>query len=114
MTTETDTDDQLLTVCEAAAILRISRNGAYTLSRQWRANGGRVGLPCIEIGRSIRVPRSAILQLLKSATAHNDNDDGRVAWDPGHLRAFRSPGLSLSSWVHSAYIEPFSKTTIIK
>jgi len=79
MTTETDViDDQFLTIGEAAAILRISRNAAYTLSRQWRATGGRVGLPCVEIGRSVRVPRSAIRQLLESAKVHDDHD-GRVA-----------------------------------
>ena len=57
MTTETPIDDEVLTIDEAAAILRISRNAAYTLSRKWRATGGRVGLPCIEIGRSVRVRR---------------------------------------------------------
>ncbi len=79
MTTETDViDDQFLTIGEAAAILRISRNAAYNLSRQWRATGGRVGLPCVEIGRSVRVPQSAILHLLESAKVHDDHD-GRVA-----------------------------------
>jgi predicted DNA-binding transcriptional regulator AlpA len=74
MTTETPMDDEVLTIDEAAAILRISRNAAYTLSRKWRATGGRVGLPCIEIGRSVRVPRSAIRQLLQSATTHDPDD----------------------------------------
>ena len=74
MTTESPIDDEVLTIDEAAAILRISRNAAYTLSRRWRATGGRVGLPCIQVGRSVRVPRSAIRELLQSATAH-DHDD---------------------------------------
>jgi len=79
MSTDTDTiDDQFLTIGEAAAILRISRNAAYTLSRQWRATGGRVGLPCVEIGRSVRVPRSAIRQLLESANVH-EGRNGHVA-----------------------------------
>lgn len=34
MTTETPSDDEVLTIEEAAAILRISRNAAYTLSRR--------------------------------------------------------------------------------
>ncbi len=74
MTTETPIDDEVLTIDEAAAILRISRNAAYMLSRKWRATGGRVGLPCIEIGRSVRVPRSAIRQLLQSATTSDPDD----------------------------------------
>jgi transposase len=74
MTTETPIDDEVLTIDEAAAILRISRNAAYTLSRRWRATGGRVGLPCIQVGRSVRVPRSAIRELLQSATTHEPDD----------------------------------------
>ena len=74
MTTESPIDDEVLTIDEAAAILRISRNAAYTLSRRWRATGGRVGLPCIQVGRSVRVPRSAIRELLQSATTHEPDD----------------------------------------
>jgi len=60
-------DSEVLTVEEAAAVLRISRNAAYALTRQWRATGGQVGLPCVELGRCIRVPRSALSELLKPA-----------------------------------------------
>lgn len=74
MTTKSPIDDEVLTIDEAAAILRISRNAAYTLSRRWRATGGRVGLPCIQVGRSVRVPRSAIRELLQSATTHEPDD----------------------------------------
>ncbi len=62
--TEIDTSSEVLTVEEAAAILRISRNAAYAAARQWRATGGKTGLPCIEIGRSLRVPRSELDRLL--------------------------------------------------
>ena len=57
-------DTEVLTIDEAATMLRISRNAAYALAREWRATGGRSGLPCIELGRSLRVPRRALLQLL--------------------------------------------------
>ena len=63
-TTETDTSTEVLTIDEAAAILRISRNAAYAAARQWRATGGEHGLPCIEIGRTLRVPSAALQQLL--------------------------------------------------
>jgi hypothetical protein len=63
-TTETDTAAEVLTIDEAAAILRISRNAAYAAARQWRATGGKAGLPCIEIGRTLRVPRTELDRLL--------------------------------------------------
>lgn len=62
--TETETSTEVLTVDEAAAILRISRNAAYAAARQWRTTGGKAGLPCIEIGRSLRVPRADLDRLL--------------------------------------------------
>ena len=60
------TDNEVLTVEEAAAVLRISRNVAYALAREWRETDGASGLPCLELGRSLRVPRSALDQLLAS------------------------------------------------
>ena len=77
---ETHNSTEVLTIEEAAAILRISRNAAYTLARQWRATGGRVGLPCLELGRSLRVPRAAIRQMLEGVTSSTaDAADDRVA-----------------------------------
>lgn len=61
------TDTEVLTVEEAANILRISRNAAYALAREWRANGGKSGLPCFEVGRCIRVPRAALDQMIGAA-----------------------------------------------
>lgn len=58
------THREVLTIEEAAAILRISRNAAYAAARQWRATGGSAGIPCIEIGRTLRVPRSGLDRLL--------------------------------------------------
>ncbi len=68
MQTTDASESEVLTVEEAATILRISRNAAYALTREWRATGGRSGLPCIALGRSLRVPRSALLQLLHEST----------------------------------------------
>ena len=55
---------EVLTIDETAAVLRISRNAAYAAARQWRATGGEHGLPCIEIGRTLRVPRADLDRLL--------------------------------------------------
>lgn len=63
-TTETDAPAEVLTIDEAATILRISRNAAYAAAREWRATGGETGLPCIEIGRTLRVPRADLDRLL--------------------------------------------------
>jgi excisionase family DNA binding protein len=54
---------EFLTVEEAAALLRIGRTSAYALAREWRETGGRKGLPVIELGRQLRVPRAALEEL---------------------------------------------------
>lgn len=63
-TTETDAPAEVLTIDEAATILRISRNAAYAAAREWRATDGKTGIPCIEIGRTLRVPRAELERLL--------------------------------------------------
>jgi hypothetical protein len=55
---------EVLTIDETAAVLRISRNAAYAAAREWRATGGKTGIPCIEIGRTLRVPRAELERLL--------------------------------------------------
>lgn len=55
---------EVLTVEEAAKILRIGRGAAYDLARRWRVTNGREGLPVVSFGRSLRVPRAALLSLL--------------------------------------------------
>ena len=62
---------EVLTVEEAADVLRISRNTAYTLARIWRETNGKEGLPVIELGRSLRVPRAGLARLLAGAPAHD-------------------------------------------
>lgn len=49
----------LLTVGEMASVLRIGRNAAYQLIK-----GGSI--QCIYIGRSIRIPRNALIQFIES------------------------------------------------
>jgi excisionase family DNA binding protein len=57
-------DIEVLTVEEAAKVLRISRGAAYALARQWLETSGGEGLPCIRLGRTLRVPRAALAQFL--------------------------------------------------
>jgi hypothetical protein len=54
----------LLTVEEAAAVMRIGRTKAYAMAREWRATGGASGLPVIDFGNTLRVPRHALEQVI--------------------------------------------------
>lgn len=47
---------ELLTVEEAAAVLRVGRTKAYAMAREWRATNGRSGLPVLDFGSVLRVP----------------------------------------------------------
>jgi hypothetical protein len=54
----------LLTVAEAASILRIGRSLAYELAREYLRTGGNSGIPVLRLGRScLRVPRWALQEL---------------------------------------------------
>jgi transposase len=72
MTTSETTPAEVLTIDEAADILRISRNSAYLLARRWRDTDGREGLPVIELGRNLRVPRAGLTRLLEGGRASDD------------------------------------------
>lgn len=54
----------LLTVEEAAGVLRIGRSLAYELARQYEASDGREGLPVMRLGSCLRVPRWALAELI--------------------------------------------------
>lgn len=63
----------VLTVEEAAAVLRISRAAAYEQARVWRETDGREGLPVVVIGRSLRVPRVKLEEKLRCEVAASDD-----------------------------------------
>ena len=54
----------LLTIEEAARVLRIGRSLAYQLAGEYMASGGTSGMPVIRIGGCLRVPRWALLELV--------------------------------------------------
>lgn len=53
----------VLTVEEAASVLRIGRSLAYQLAQEYDASGGVSGLPVVRFGSCLRVPRWALLEL---------------------------------------------------
>lgn len=65
----------VLTVEEAAAVLRIGRGAAYDLAREYRLTNGREGLPVVSLGRTLRVPRAALLRLIAGEADADRRDD---------------------------------------
>jgi len=62
-----DDQPELLTVEEAARVLRIGRTKAYAMARKWRDTDGRSGLPVVDFGHVLRVPRRALEALIDAA-----------------------------------------------
>jgi excisionase family DNA binding protein len=55
---ESRNDALLLTVKEAAALMRIGRDTTYSLVAQRR-------IPCVKLGKQIRIPRKALIAHLE-------------------------------------------------
>lgn len=54
----------MLTVAEAAVVLRVSRTTAYKLAEDWRTSDGREGLPVVKLGRRLVVRRVDLAKLV--------------------------------------------------
>ena len=64
----------VLTVEEAARVLRIGRSAAYEQARRFIESGGAEGLPVVRLGRRLRVPRKALARLLAMTSEAVDVD----------------------------------------
>lgn len=87
----------LLTVAEAAHVLRIGRTSAYRLAREFLASDGASGIPAVRVGRQLRVPRRTLEVLIGArlhATAMEPTDE---CTDPN--RMLRITWISHDSWV---------------
>ena len=51
---------------EVAEVFKISRAAAYVAARRWLDTGGREGIPCVRVGRSVRFLASAIDEMATS------------------------------------------------
>ena len=56
----------LLTVEEAAGVLRVSRAHAYELARRYEASDGMEGISVLRVGNCLRVPRWALIEMLST------------------------------------------------
>jgi excisionase family DNA binding protein len=54
----------MLTITEAAVVLRVSRTTAYKLADEWQTSGGRSGLPVVLLGRRRLVRRVDLAALV--------------------------------------------------
>jgi Helix-turn-helix domain len=54
----------MLTVEEMAKAFRLGRSQAYELTKRYRLTGGKEGIPVLQLGRRLRVPKAALRKLL--------------------------------------------------
>ena len=52
-----------LKIEQAQELTQLGRSQIYELTRRWRETNGREGIPCVQFGRSLRVPTAALLRL---------------------------------------------------
>jgi excisionase family DNA binding protein len=69
----------LMTVEEAANYLRVSRTLGYQLARQYRITGGEAGLPVVQLGRCLRVPRDELAELVLGTAWRRSVDERATA-----------------------------------
>lgn len=71
----------VLTVEEAAGVLRIGRTLAYQLAQEWIITGGERGIPCRRVGRLLRVPSAELAVYM----------GGPITWPPPAIDAGLAP-----------------------
>jgi hypothetical protein len=66
---------EMLRVEEAAELLRISRSRAYAEVGLYQSTDGASGLPSIRIGRTLRVPKRALLRWIDAQLSEAESLD---------------------------------------
>jgi excisionase family DNA binding protein len=54
----------MLTISEAASVLRISRTSAYKLADEWRRSKGASGIPTVKLGSRVLVRRADLARIV--------------------------------------------------
>jgi hypothetical protein len=85
----------LLTVEEAGALLRIGRTKAYAMAREWRETDGRSGLPVVDLGNVLRVPRRALENLIGAELTAVDH--AVPTWEKDSRRSPDSPAPAITA-----------------
>jgi hypothetical protein len=85
----------LLTVEEAASVLRISRGLAYEQARRWLVSEGRAGLPVIKIGRVLRVPRVRLEKLVAGESSPVETVSATATTAPAKRQRRQQPAAQL-------------------
>jgi Helix-turn-helix domain len=75
-----DESSLVLTVEEAADLLRIGRSLGYQLANQYLSSRGMVGMPCYRLGNCIRVPRWALVALATTGQVVRLNEAKVSKW----------------------------------
>jgi hypothetical protein len=99
----------VLTIEEAARVLRIGRTAAYQQARLWRVTGGEAGLPNFALGHTFRVPTASVEELVghpvsavpdrRRVTEHPPDADGGVRRGrPRNTPRATAKGLGLTLW----------------
>jgi hypothetical protein len=89
----------MLTVEEAGELLRIGRSKAYALAREWRETNGRSGLPVVDLGNVLRVPRPALEEIIGADLSSIGTD------------VTRSSGNTVAERWHPEVTEPVTAPT---
>lgn len=79
----------MLTVEDAARVLRISRSRAYEMTKQYTASGGTAGLPCLRLGDLVRVPKFALHEFV--TTGRVGSADSTTAPERDYRRDWQAP-----------------------
>ena len=90
----------LLTVEEAGVLLRIGRTKAYAMAREWRETDGRSGLPVVDLGHVLRVPRRALEELIGAELT--DVDTASAAEAPTSPVSLSEPSKRLPTEISEA------------
>ncbi len=68
----------LLTIEEAARVLRIGRTKAYAMSQEWRVTNGASGIKVCELGGQLRVPKAWLEEQLGAPVLFVPSPPGRA------------------------------------